>query len=790
MKKIIFPTIKQAKIGLVSAREIQEWGEFSLDNGNRIGEIQEWGTINKKTLQPEKGGLFCQEIFGPVKDYTCACGTVCTKDKKFCEKCGVAYTHSRVRRYRFGHIKLQQPVIHPLFVSIKPSPLGISINWSNKRIENMISATEFCFFSTDFLIFSPWYFIFFSMKNNVRSKLKLPKLFHLKKINIYKTKKIESNFQIEEAEFRNILREPQDFFLYGIDYDLSWDLLLNIQIFLEYSWAIPTENQCLIPYYNYLKKIKNYDAAYQIREFSELDISYKDKTYPLKTGGTVIKTILAHYDPINLQKLFKVEYSKIDKIGVFISKLLQEYQKTSNFITIDFLKLLESSLTRVKRYRKIHLRKYSFLQKAFSNLMHPSWMILDCLPVLPPDLRPVTIIDGEPFLSDLNILYQKLLQRNQQHFFIDNAIDYFPLQWTIFDSSLETFWEFWCYNIRSLQEAVNSVLYTGIILTDDDYVKTKKSTEKKAQSLLERLKGKKGRFRQYLLGKRVDYSGRSVIVVGPTLKIYECGLPLEMAVELFQPYIIQKLKRKHIGIRTPAAKKLIEHYQDQLLPLLQEIVKGLPILLNRAPTLHRLGIQAFFPKIVSGKAILLHPLVCPAFNADFDGDQMAVHVPLSILARIEALNLIWSRNNILAPASGEPLILPAQDMILGCFYLTAPASSLISNYKNFDIKIKTQQKIALIKPKHFTSFQNFQFTYNKGEISLHTPIWINWISNYQNINSKKNALDSEAQLEYQIDCFENYYSIRAERYDSPTNFSIIRTTPGRLFFHSKSEISI
>lgn len=777
MKKIIFPTIKQSKIGLVSAREIQEWGEFSLNNGNRVGEIQDWSTINKKTLQPENGGLFCQKIFGPIKDYTCACGIISKKDKKFCEKCGVAYTQSRVRRYRFGHIKLQQPVVHPLLASTKPSPLGISINWSNKRIENMITATEFCFFSTNFSIFSPWHFIYSNISNKLKKKKKLPKLFHLKKANFVKT---------QVAATSNNLTSPQDFFLYGIDYDLSWDFLANIQIFFEYSWVTPKKNQFVIPYYNYLKKIKNYDSLYQTRDVLELSGSSKDQIYPVKTGGIVIKTILAHYDPINLQKLFKIETLKIDKIASILSKYLQEYYKNSIFFNKKDLKHLESHLNHLKQYRKTHLRRFSFLQKMFSNLMHPSWMILNCVPVLPPDLRPVTIIDGEPFLSDLNLLYQKLLQRNQQKFFIDDEDDHFPVEWTVLDSSLDAFWEFWCYNIRSLQEAVNGVFQTGIILSDDEYKKRKKSTENKVQSLLERLKGKKGRFRQYLLGKRVDYSGRSVIVVGPTLKIYECGLPLEMAVELFQPYIIQKLKKKHIASRTAFAKKLIEYHKEKLVPILQQIVKGLPILLNRAPTLHRLGIQAFFPKIIPGKAILLHPLVCPAFNADFDGDQMAVHVPLSILARIEALNLVWSRNNVLAPSSGEPLLLPAQDMILGCFYLTAPASSLISNSRIFDIKKSTQQKVDLIKPIHFTTFQNFQSIYKKGEISLHTPIWINWILHYQNINSKKKAFHSEALLEYQIDCFENYFSIRADRYDSTTTFSVIRTTPGRLLFHNKN----
>ncbi|KAI3423595.1 hypothetical protein D9Q98_010777, partial (chloroplast) [Chlorella vulgaris] len=281
----------------------------------------------------------------------------------------------------------------------------------------------------------------------------------------------------------------------------------------------------------------------------------------------------------------------------------------------------------------------------------PAWMILNNLPVLPPGLRPITSIGGLVVASDINSFYRKIIIRNKRMSPRNNL--------GIFDTTLGGSWLSWCYNLRQVQEAVDELLRTGSV-----------DAGRPLKSLLDGLKGKKGRFRQHLLGKRVDYSGRSVIVVGPKLKLHQCGLPKEMAVELFQPFIIQQLRLQGIVFTVTAAKVLIADRKPIVWSVLGEILKTHPVLLNRAPTLHRLGIQAFLPRLVEGKAILLHPLVCPAFNADFDGDQMAVHVPLSAKTRAEALSLLWSRNQLLAPSSGQPLLLPTQDMVLGFYYLT------------------------------------------------------------------------------------------------------------------------
>uniref|UniRef100_UPI003001134A RNA polymerase subunit beta' n=1 Tax=Prototheca miyajii TaxID=2034260 RepID=UPI003001134A len=969
MKKILFRDIKQIKIGLASPSEIQEWGERSLFNGIRVGEITKLGTINKKTLEPTMGGLFCQRVFGPIEDHTCACGKISIKKKKrgFCEICGVKYTRSQVRRYRFGYIKLQQPVVHSLYASSMPSPFVISLNWSNGRIENIINTAEFCYFSTNFFNFIPWYYIFSKsttlLKNNnnyISSKSlakindslltkitnKIPKLFRKYKKNFFKTKKNIKECIIFLKNIYKIKEEPDDLLLYGIDYDMTWDKIKNFRKFLKYVWVVPSSNQYFIPYYCFTKKIKDYNIS---REKFKNKIQF----YPIKTGGFVIETILSHYDPKLFQKQLEVEYTKTSLMLDFIKENFQEFQNIeSEGEEEDNIQIVWN---RLKRLRKTFLRRLLFFRKMYSNLMQPAWMVLNCLPVLPPDLRPSTNIEGRFVLSDLNVLYQKILKRNKKRFFkimtIDNNInnnaegnynnngagpsnnnnngtgsgnynnngvgpgynnngvgpghnnngvgpghnnngvvpagpgnngvvrpgqfdknsaigpayyktngvdpDYYrnnnnnndtsyddedhyddnnngnnnssgesdgdsnddedgddnddntggnsgdgisnikdTKKLAIFDSALDTYWEYWCFNLRYLQETVDGLIQTGNVVSDKNQEDADfTNPEKNVKSLLDNLKGKEGRFRQHLLGKRVDYSGRSVIIVGPTLKINECGLPLEMAIELFQPFIIQKLKKHNIVVKTTSAKGLIAEHQDKLYPVLKQIVKGHPILLNRAPTLHRLGIQAFFPKVVLGKAILLHPLVCPAFNADFDGDQMAVHVPLSLLARIEALNLIWSRNNLLAPALGDPMILPAQDMVLGSYYLTASACSLLSKtysdlliiHQDLKKSLKKFQRILMqLTPKHFSNFQNVYSAFKKGELYIHTPIWINWISFFQNVVEKEDASLSEFPIECHLDCFENSFLIRSDRYENLKTFSFIRTTPGRIFFHHRN----
>ncbi|KFM22490.1 DNA-directed RNA polymerase subunit beta', partial [Auxenochlorella protothecoides] len=701
------------KIGLTSPREIQEWGERSLLDGTIVGEVSSWETVNYKTLKPEMGGLFCQKIFGPIKDYTCACDKkVKIPQVKICNICGVERTLSRVRRYRFGHIKLKQSVVHPLYASYKPSPLGACMNWSNKRLQSIIFATEFCHLSPHFLNFSSWFNILTTLKKNPQ------KSDHHLKLNV--TSDNKSNLASSSPKL--------------------------------------------------------------FRELRSTKFNNTLKNSLLKRSGSVIEKILAHYNPINLKRQLEFEYEKINNVLNLI-KIQMNY-----YLSINYEKEhsdLRKKWNRLKQFRKKYLRRLGYFRKIYLYNMQPAWMVLSCLPVLPPDLRPVTKLGGQIFISDINSLYRKVLTRNKR---IPHK-----MQFTVFDPALSSSWNLWCFNLRLLQEAVDSLLQTGNVDSNQNEFSSFSKQGKNTKALIDSLKGKKGRFRQHLLGKRVDYSGRSVIVVGPELKIYECGLPLEMAIELFQPYIIQNLKSNNITITTTSAKTFIDEHRPKIWNILKKIMKGLPILLNRAPTLHRLGIQAFFPKLINGKAILLHPLVCPAFNADFDGDQMAVHIPLSTLARTEALNLIWARNNLLAPSSGQPLLLPAQDMVLGCYYLTSSASLTNSNLNlnknsknlyllnNFEV---FKKQLAQITKYHFYNFQDVYQAFEKGSLSMHTPIWLNWSQPFQNLILQNEAQASELVLEHQIDFFGNTTLVRENRYKSTTTttstYLYIRTTPGRL----------
>jgi DNA-directed RNA polymerase subunit beta' len=402
-------------------------------------------------------------------------------------------------------------------------------------------------------------------------------------------------------------------------------------------------------------------------------------------------------------------------------------------------------------------------------------------------------IQGELIVSDINSLYRKVLTRNKRV----NSVT----QFKIFDTALSGSWASWCYNLRQVQEAVDSLLKTGSV-----------ESGKTTKSLLDSLKGKKGRFRQHLLGKRVDYSGRSVIVVGPSLKIYECGLPKQMALELFQPFLIQKLRNKRIALTTTAAKTIITQKKPIIWSLLAEIMKNHPVLLNRAPTLHRLGIQAFLPRLVEGKAILLHPLVCPAFNADFDGDQMAVHIPLGAASRSEAFHLMWSRNHILAPASGQPLLLPTQDMVLGCYYLTIFKNSKLNDYKNNLVKrennvcnlylfSQNEKKSTknYISGFYFSTLNQVQQSYDEGIIQTHTPIWVRWFGITQNFLTEQESKSAEQPIEFRIDMHgKSEYIFNDREFEKVKQFSdsfyilnnvknsvYIRTTPGRIFFHNK-----
>ena len=552
--------------------------------------------------------------------------------------------------------------------------------------------------------------------------------------------------------------------LYGITYDATWRQVENIQHFLLYSWEQAKTDDKPIPYYTYQKFINKNRGK---------PLPLHDQYYPLQTGGLVVQKIFSIFDLVSLSKREKNNEFRLNKgIQYFQAQLNQSKGVLPFEEYCKKVKLLNS----LKQKKKKCSKRLQYFRDFFDSGMNPAWMVLSYLPVLPPGLRPIMSIQGQLIVSDINSLYRKVLTRNKRVTSVT--------KFQIFDTALSGSWASWCYNLRQVQEAVNSLIKTGSLVSG-----------KTTKSLLDSLKGKKGRFRQHLLGKRVDYSGRSVIVVGPKLKIYECGLPKQMALELFQPFIIQKLRNKRIALTNATAKAIITQKKPVLWSLLEEIMKNHPVLLNRAPTLHRLGIQAFLPRLIEGKAILLHPLVCPAFNADFDGDQMAVHIPLGAHARSEAFHLMWSRNHLLAPASGQPLLLPTQDMVLGCYYLTI--------FKNFKLKQYTLDRAKKEKSSsfryYFSTLSEVQQAYNQGLLETHFPIWVRWFGILQNFITQDDSKLVDQPIEFRVDIFGKSEFIFHDRQlqkqkDSSDSFYVwksirnsmyLRTTPGRVFFHSK-----
>ena len=420
---------------------------------------------------------------------------------------------------------------------------------------------------------------------------------------------------------------------------------------------------------------------------------------------------------------------------------------------IDFLAFEEKRLHYLILKRTRMLKRLKLIRLFRRTKTNPEWMILTILPVLPPDLRPIVQLENDQLaVSDLNKLYQKVIFRNnrmKKHQKAQNLITQ--------SDKLK-------YAQRLLQESVDSLIENGKGGSEPITA----SNERPLKSLSDLLKGKKGRFRQNLLGKRVDYSGRSVIVVGPHLQLHECGLPLEMAIELFQPFLIHALISNNVVRTILGAKHLIYKQDKKVLRCLIHVFRDHPVLLNRAPTLHRLGIQAFQPKLVKGKAIHLHPLVCPAFNADFDGDQMAVHVPLSYESRAEAWNLMWSRNNLLSPATGQPILLPSQDMVLGCYYLTTvPPETKFIKKSGFNC--------------FFANFAEVIHLYLKKELHSHENIWVRV---NQNIEMDNNEHIIEIQIT-ETGQIINIYLDRFEIFADTGAFvgCYIRTTPGRVFFN-------
>ncbi len=593
------------RIGLASPQDIRSWSH---------GEVKRPETINYRNFRPEKDGLFDERIFGPTKDYECACGRY--KKRKFagmvCERCGVEVTTSRVRRRRMGHIELASPVAHIWFFRNTPSVIALLLDLSPKLVERVIYLTTYIVTQVDQRAIR-------QEKDNLQKAVELEKdeidasvRDHINRLRreqeTIRERASQNTIPVDEAEdmIRQLEKDIQNLIQQAEEQKQELDKALELLQSLQPKQALTPEEL--------LSLRRLMETAHR-----KLGRSY-DSLFKVGTGAEAIGELLEELD--------------LERLSRELRRTVQETTGSKRARAIKRLEIVEA-------FRKSRNR--------------PEWMILEVLPVLPPELRPMVQLDGGRFAtSDLNDLYRRVINRNNRL----KKMREIRAPESIIN-----------HEKRLLQEAVDALL--------DNSRKPHPvlgSNGRPLKSLSDMLRGKEGRFRRNLLGKRVDYSGRSVIVVGPQLKLYQCGLPRVMAKELFRPFLMHWLERHsdQTGVYTlRSARRLLEEEDNPLVhEALENVVKDHPVLLNRAPTLHRLGIQAFEPVLVDGKAIQIHPLVCPPYNADFDGDQMAVHVPLSVTAQTEARLLMMSSNNIFSPANGQPLMSPGYDIALGCYYLT------------------------------------------------------------------------------------------------------------------------
>src|SRR3954469_500368 len=668
-------------IGLASSKQIRSWSS---------GEVTKPETINYRTLKPEKDGLFCERIFGPTKDWECYCGKYKRVRYKgiVCERCGVEVTRSKVRRERMGHIDLAAPVSHIWFFKGVPSRIGYLLDMAPKELEKIL------YFAASIVT---W------VDQEARWR-DLPKLEAEMQEELTRLR-AEENERVEELRAS---REARITFLntgeqgdFG-DEDHLWAESLDINVkklsddereklIKEMQKTFASDIDDTQAYYEDAReRLKDVWKLFANKEEPSDEPPQEGEDWPLNTyvdrpvekDEFRPKTIVA--DETFFREL-KHRFGSPFGFGEYfgggmgaehIRTLLQEkdeYDRLAPPRDADADRLAGDDLApqdqpgivlqheredledQVKNGKGQKQARAVKRLKVLSAFLHsdnkPEHMVLEAVPVIPPELRPMVQLDGGRFAtSDLNDLYRRVINRNNR---LKRLLDLGAPEIIVNNEK------------RMLQEAVDALFDNGR--------RGRPVTgpgNRPLKSLSDMLKGKQGRFRQNLLGKRVDYSGRSVIVAGPYLKLHQCGLPKIMALELFKPFIMARLVERKSAQNIKAAKKMVDSMIGEVWDVLEEVIHEHPVLLNRAPTLHRLGIQAFEPLLVEGKAIQVHPLVCHAFNADFDGDQMAVHLPLSAEAQAEARILMLSSNNILSPAHGAPLTVPSQDMVIGCYYLT------------------------------------------------------------------------------------------------------------------------
>jgi len=623
------------RIGIASPGEVRNWS---------YGEVKKPETINYRTFKPERDGLFCERIFGPVKDWECHCGRY--KKVKFkgiiCDRCGVEVTRSKVRRERMGHIELAAPVCHIWYLKGVPSPLSLLLDISPRPLEKVL------YFAS--------YIVTYVDRGRINNEMESFKIALDQRVQELEDQRDEDIEQARvdagaEIKARQTPPEPVE------PSEEDAELIEGMEgMEAPEPWRPWDEARIIDRNKHMEEEIKDIekDSLEQIQSLRDaltlLDEKVEKRMLLIEDEYRKLESLmdmLSEKTERNLRLNDPAgEIVRAGLGGAAVKELLEE---------IDLEKLAgelrhEISLTQGPR-RARAIKRLEVAEAFITSKSRPEWMILDAVPVISPELRPMVQLDGGRFAtSDLNDLYRRIINRNNRL----KKITEIRAPESIVN-----------HEKRLLQEAVDALIDNGR--------RTRPvvgSNNRPLKSLSDMLKGKEGRFRKNLLGKRVDYSGRSVIVVGPRLLLHQCGLPKEMAIELFKPFVMKALVERGYTTNIKTAKRMIDKLKPEVWDALEEVIREHPVLLNRAPTLHRLGIQAFEPVLVEGKAIQVHPLVCTAFNADFDGDQMAVHVPLSASAQAEARILMLSTHNLFSPADGRPIVAPAQDMVLGAYFMT------------------------------------------------------------------------------------------------------------------------
>lgn len=707
------------RIGVASPEDIRSWSH---------GEVKKPETINYRTFKPERDGLFCERTFGPVKDYECSCGRY--KKIKYkgiiCERCGVEVTRSKVRRERMGHIELAAPVCHIWYLKGVPSPLSLIIDISPRQLEKVI------YFASFIII-----------------ELEAEKIQEL-------MPRILENVELEKVAIQNQMRELEVESLNR----LATEMINNPDEYFDESYVKDRMkanfDRIRAEYRDADERVRDLDIAADLLSKIELNQLIEEDKW---------RAISKMLDSVG--RRMKTDISELVRANIGADAMKELLRRVDLESLAKELRLEIVQTTSQRRARAI--KRLELTEALLNSKSRPEWMILEVIPVISPELRPMVQLDGGRFAtSDLNDLYRRIINRNNR------------LKKIIEIQAPESIIN---HEKRLLQESVDALIDNGRRSRP-----VVGSNQRPLKSLSDMLKGKEGRFRKNLLGKRVDYSGRSVIVVGPHLKLHQCGLPKEMALELFKPFVMKVLVERKITQNIKTAKRMIERMHPAVWDGLEDVIKEHPVLLNRAPTLHRLGILAFEPILVDGKAIQLHPLVCHAYNADFDGDQMAVHVPLSIQAQSEARVLMLSTQNLFSPADGRPVNSPIQDIVLGCYALTYTNRAAAARLQAIE-DAYAADKEKNPAPYVYNSPAEVLFRLdNPGSdrIGLNDPVKVRIRRPIYRADAEIDYRDPATGIEYQSISSENEFGEEVKHLEAlPQEFEVafVTTTPGRLIYN-------